>query len=244
MGQVPSKNSLLIVGSGRLARHLLHLLSLLGRTAYQWDRSLGLEQFLVLSQKCERIALLISDRAIANFFDEIKSVCGNKHVFHCSGSLVHPEMPSVHPLMTFGPELYNLDLYQSITWVSETGRSGLSEMLPELPNKEIKISPDKKGVYHALAVASGNFTTLLWSECLAEFERIGLPHQAVEPYLMQAARNAVSVGGSALTGPLQRGDLTTVQRNLESLRDLRLLKIYEAFLDWFPDLKEQVNERH
>jgi predicted short-subunit dehydrogenase-like oxidoreductase (DUF2520 family) len=80
-------------------------------------------------------------------------------------------------------------------------------------------------------VLGGNFSTLLWSKVLSDFsERLGLPAETLGPYMSQVCRNVLQSGGAALTGPLQRGDVGTIRRDLEALRGDPFAEVYRAFV--------------
>lgn len=234
MGQVPPINSLLLIGSGRVANHLKHYLAMLDFPPLQWSHHDSHEKLVELLKRSDRVALAISDDAIAPFTADYRELLSNRLVFHFSGSLYHPEIPSAHPLMTFADRLYEKSRYQQILFVTEKGRPSLSELLPELGNSSVAISSEQKPLYHALCVCGGNLATLLWAEVLKEFEHLKIPAGALRPYLEQILTNVLQDKERALSGPLQRGDIQTVRRNLDSLKGHRIKSIYQAFLEWFP----------
>ncbi len=79
-------------------------------------------------------------------------------------------------------------------------------------------------------MASGNFTSLLWESVYREFEaELGLPKAALLPYMERIFANLAAAEGVA-TGPLVRGDMTTIERNLAALDGNPLEDIYRAFL--------------
>jgi predicted short-subunit dehydrogenase-like oxidoreductase (DUF2520 family) len=139
----------------------------------------------------------------------------------------------LHPLFTFAPDrLEPLETYRSILFVGERGRPGLPGLLPELTNPYVAIDPSDKPLYHALCVLGGNLTTLLWRTVVAESARLGLPGDAMAPYLDAVVRN-LWASDDPLTGPLARGDHATVARNQEALAGSPLAAVYEAFCQLF-----------
>ena len=73
--------------------------------------------------------------------------------------------------------------------------------------------------------------TPLWSKAIEGFEeRLGLPREVLQPYLMRTCSNTFAVGGDALTGPLSRGDAETIARDLGALEGDDFADIYRAFV--------------
>lgn len=126
--------NILIVGNGRLAKHLLcyfrqltdvNLSQKLSLSLSHWYREpassqaiteLSLQDLQNKISAADMIFLLISDDAIASFYQQ--HLAGkNKAVVHCSGALNVPGILSIHPLMSFTNQLYELEIYQKIAWV-------------------------------------------------------------------------------------------------------------------------------
>ncbi len=227
MRQVPAAAHFLLVGDGRLARHFAHYLRLENLSFDQWSRRLG-GSLETLADRCTHVLLAISDSAIEPFLTAHPFL--RTHVcVHFSGALVTPAVPSIHPLMTFGPDLYSLDEYRAIPFVLEKGR--IVE-LPGLTNVVVELSPEAKPLYHALCVASGNFTVILWEAVFERFQSLGLPREILFPYLVKTAQNLLtaSPGETVLTGPLKRGDFKTIEKHLEALDGDPLAELYRAFV--------------
>ena len=237
MRQVPVR--FLILGSGRLATHLAFYFESLSLSFKQWARQTNTEEELsLLVKEADRILFLISDDAISSFFEKHKNLFVKKSCVHFSGALVHPDIPSAHPLNTFGLNLYPDEMYLKTAFVTEKGRPGFSELLPGLPNPSFAIDSEQKPFYHALCVMSGNFTTLLWQSVRKEFSSpLALPTDILLPYMENIFTNLKFAKDKApLTGPLARGDMKTIQANIESLKEHPFLSIYESFVKTF--LKE------
>ena len=218
----------LLVGSGRLSRHLQHYLGLEAIRWRQWDRSssVPLSELLVAARA---VLLLISDDAIEGFLNQY-AVPGGPPWVHCSGSLTTDLASGFHPLMAFGDELYDQPTYRRMAFVGERGRTAFSELFPELPNPCFEIDPGSKSLYHALCTMAGNFSTLVWLKAFADFEeRLGIPAAALHPYLEQITAN-LEGSISPLTGPLARGDRNTVATHLSALQGDPYREVYRAFV--------------
>jgi 2-dehydropantoate 2-reductase len=224
-----------IVGDGRVATHFAHYLSLLAVPFRQWSRRRAPESKLAeVIDGCQIVLLLIRDGVIEDFVREHASTLRNRRLVHFSGSLVSKFAESAHPLMTFAERLGDLAFYRRIPFVVEEGRTRFAEIFPGLPNPSYAVPADRKAHYHSLCVMSGNFTTLLWTKFFAELEScFGITRDAAIPYLEAITSNLVHSPESALTGPIARRDLGTLNANLAALRAANdpYEKIYQAFVE-------------
>ncbi|MNS51906.1 hypothetical protein D3C72_846050 [compost metagenome] len=218
----------LIIGSGHVARHLSHYFNLLQIPFASWDRAQ--DPHLLRSKVAEatHILLAISDDALAGFYR--KHLEGHdKVVVHFSGSRTVPGMIAAHPLMTFGPGLYDLQLYQRVHFTI-TGSDSIEKVLPGLSNPFSILPEDKKALYHAWCVMGGNFVTLLTAKMIHALHDMGIPSESATLYSEKILANAILLKEAALTGPLARKDVDTVAANLKALSGSEEEKIYQAFL--------------
>ena len=232
MRQVPA--SYLIIGSGRMAKHFCHYLSLLKLPYYQWARNTHTENALhSIIPDFSHILLLINDGEIDSFTKQLP-IHQAQILVHFSGQLSLDNIHSAHPLCTFAHELYNSEIYQSIPFILTEGSPPLSILLPGLPNAAYHITQEQKAFYHALCVLSGNFTCILWKKFFHELEKtLNLPPEVGIPYLNQISYNLRNNPQGALTGPLARKDNNTIQANLNALKNDEFLIIYQAFANLF-----------
>ena len=231
MRQVPAQGAtpLGIVGSGRVARHFHHYFTLLGLPVCVWSRRGRTPSPPDALASSRTVLLLIRDEAIVPFVDAWPAL-QEKRLVHCSGSLVTPAAEGAHPLMTFGPTLYELAEYRAIPFVLDAGGTPFSELLPGLPNPSFMIPAVERPYYHALCVMAGNFSTILWVKLFDELHRrFGMPASAAHPYLARVAANVMADADQALTGPLSRGDAKTIATNLEVLEGDPFHAVYSAF---------------
>lgn len=218
-----------IVGGGRLARHFGHYLRESGIAVRAWTRSSGLPLDDALGP-APVVFLLITDDAIEPFVrahPELRS----RFLAHCSGSLVTPLARGMHPLMTFGPDLYGLAVYWAVPFVCDAGGPLFRELFPTLPNPSFALAPDRKPLYHALTDLAGNLTPLLWEKLFLTFEReLGLPRDAATLYLRRVMDVCEGPSPFPRTGPIARGDGRTVRRNLAALGGDPIAAVYEGFV--------------
>jgi len=228
----------LIVGSGLMARHWSHYMTLLGIPHRTWCRKLNaLEELTDLlshspadpsdEPSISKVFLAISDSAIEAFHqNHMKNFKGT--VFHFSGATEVPEVASLHPLMSFGPSLYDLDHYQAIPLITTH-----ELQLPEFPNPKFLIPASDKSRYHALCVIAGNFSVMIWQKFFYEMEKYGIPLEACLPYFRQINSNLESFPFSALTGPLMRNDIRTMELNMHALHGDPFRDVYKHMVQAF-----------
>jgi len=232
MRQVPALDArpFGIVGNGRVARHFQHYFSLLGLSVCAWSRRLEGPSPPDALASCRTVLFLIPDAAIVPFIEAWPAL-REKRLVHCSGSLVTPTAEAAHPLMTFGPELYDLADYQVIPFVLDAGGTPFAELLPGLPNPTFSIPAADRPYYHALCVMAGTFSTLLWVKLFDELQRrFDIPPSAAHPYLARVTANVMADASRALTGPLSRGDTDTIASNLHTLDGDPFQAVYAAFV--------------
>ena len=247
MRQVPDKNnqySYLIVGNGRLSKHFQHYFSLKKISYKVWTRN-SEESFQSIGQSAKSVLVLIKDDEIQNFLDNNhKKLSNDKTWIHCSGMLSTNLAESAHPLMTFTDELYSIEKYESIIFITEKGRKSFKELFPELKNPNYEIESSEKILYHAFCVLSGNFTTMIWQFFFDYLKSKNIPESAAYLYLTTITDNLKN-NTAPLTGPIQRNDKNTIQKHLESLKDHPARNIYISFLEAYDKMiKEKTIENH
>lgn len=242
MGQVPKQSEVpyLIIGSGRLAKHISHYFDLSEIPYLNWYRKSSKSLSSLISQS-QKILVLINDDEIENFISQNKNEFEEKTWIHCSGLLSTPLAESAHPLMTFTNELYDLEAYKQFPFISEKGRKSFKELFPELKNTSFEIESELKPLYHAWCVMSGNFTTILWQRFFETFENsFGINKKYSFPYLKMISENLMK-SDLPLTGPLARGDKKVIEKNLLALQDEPFVEIYRSFVNTYNKIKESKN---
>jgi predicted short-subunit dehydrogenase-like oxidoreductase (DUF2520 family) len=132
---------------------------------------------------------------------------------------------SLHPLQTFPDVEAGVDRLPgsavAVTAWEEEGFAAGERLAEDAGGRAIRVSEDRKALYHAAAVFCSNY--LVAVEGLAErlFRAAGVddPVGAFGPLARATLDNVLRSGpADALTGPVARGDAGTVRRNLEALR--------------------------
>lgn len=230
-GYMKTHVTLLLIGSGRLARHLQHWVTLLPNSSkiklLTWDRHQDPHLLKSHLREASYVWLAISDQALAGFYEQRLQGFDVK-VVHFSGAFHHPDMFAAHPLMTFSDQLYTDETYSQIQFAL-TGATDLQQVMPGFTNSFFILKPELKPLYHALCVVAGNFPQMLWSEVEKTVSENQIPFEAFEVYIRQATENFISMKKQALTGPFVRRDKETINKNIQALNGSALQNIYTTF---------------
>lgn len=229
-----SSYSYLIIGSGRVAKHISYYFQLLQISFSSWDRSQDPHALARKVQSASHVLLAISDTALEGFYRQ--HLAGHdKTVIHFSGAHNFEDMISAHPLMTFGVDLYDLSFYKKIHFTL-TGTDSLQDIFPAFTNSFSVLSAEQKPLYHALCVVGGNFSSLLIAKMMNGLAKMNIPHDAAHTYIDKVVSNTFSNPEKALTGPIVRKDIETIKANLDAIKDDPYNEIYQAFLKtYWPD---------
>jgi predicted short-subunit dehydrogenase-like oxidoreductase (DUF2520 family) len=97
------------------------------------------------------------------------------------------------------------------------------QLIESLDGTPLRLDGAGWPLYHAAAVVASNYQVTLTDAALELMELAGVPRsealQALAPLVLSAAANTVAMGpAAALTGPVRRADMATVERHLRELR--------------------------
>ena len=124
---------------------------------------------------------------------------------------------AVHPLQSFPSSSTGIERVRG-SWAAVAGDPQAAELARALGMRPFDLPDSERGLYHAAAVVASNHLVGL----LGQVERLaaaaGVPFEAFAPLVRSSVANAFNVGPArALTGPVSRGDLATVEEHLRSL---------------------------
>ena len=136
-----------------------------------------------------------------------------------------PRAGSFHPLRSFAGPRRDVSLEGCAVAIDADDAALASELhsiahsLGMLP---LDVPADGRPRYHAAAVLAGNASLGLLDVALRQLDALGVPRlagaRAVAALLASVAENVALLGpDEALSGPIRRGDLDTVTRNLAAL---------------------------
>ena len=104
------------------------------------------------------------------------------------------------------------------------------------PNPKRILPQESRARYHAACVMYSNFSMLLWDAADRTGGVDGM-RMLFAPILKTTLSNYLENGIRALTGPLVRGDQTTLDRHLDALNPLPERGLYSAFVDYFQETR-------
>ena len=179
----------------------------------------------------ELVLLCVPDSAIAEVAASLEP---GPWVAHVSGATPlaalapHARRFSVHPLQTFtrsrGPE--QLDgAWAAVCAETDDARATGFELADTLGLRPFELDDSERTLYHAGAVFVSNYLVTLHRAAALLFESAGAPPEALEPLMRRTIENDFE-----LTGPISRGDWTTVEAHREAIRAARpeLDDLYET----------------
>jgi len=219
-----------------------HIVSRRRASAESFRREIGGDGTVVSARdsalsESELLILAVPDDALPALADDLASSDADWSgtvVLHTSGALdsrlllpvalLGADTGSFHPIQTFGPGA-GPDVFEGITVGIEGMPGALSAahaLADALLCQAVELDPDHKTLYHAAAVVAGNYiTTLLgvaqemWDSAVdSEISFTA----ALAPLARQSLDNALEFGpDEALTGPVARGDVGTIERQMDAL---------------------------
>jgi predicted short-subunit dehydrogenase-like oxidoreductase (DUF2520 family) len=169
------------------------------------------------------VLLCVPDSAIADVAGGLTPAQG--WIGHVSGATPlsaldpHTRRFSLHPLQTFtrsrGPE--QLDgAFAAVSGESAEAVAvarGLADLLGLSP---FELADDRRALYHAGAAVASNYLVTLYRIAAGLLEEAGAPPEALVPLMQRTIEN-----GFELTGPIARGDWTTVSAHIDAIRKAR-----------------------
>ncbi|HVX31253.1 MAG TPA: DUF2520 domain-containing protein [Nitrolancea sp.] len=182
----------------------------------------------------DTVVLAVPDEAIEPMCASLRWRRGQV-VLHCSGAHSLDLLASAatagclvgsfHPLQTFAGQPEDAErIAGSVVGIEadESLRARLADLAETIGARPIFLTAESKVLYHVAAVLISNYSVTLASLAAELWESFGVPRadalRALLPLLTGAVGNLDSVGlPSALTGPIARGDVTTVASHLRAL---------------------------
>jgi predicted short-subunit dehydrogenase-like oxidoreductase (DUF2520 family) len=213
-------------------------------------RARGFAEATALLDEVELIILAVPDDALPGLATELRMYSGQAMV-HTSGALgaevLEParaagtQIGAFHPLVAFADTDRAVAALHGAT-IAVEGDDQLADLLARMADAlgatAVRLAPGSKAAYHAAAMLSaGGVVALL--DAIAELGAVaGLDEAgALAIYgglVEQTLGNARALGiARALTGPMVRGDVGTIERHLEALaRDAPdVLPLYRAIAE-------------
>ncbi len=191
-----------------------------------------------ICQSSDTLFLTVSDDRIESVWDRIdKRLLFGKMICHFSGSISSVVFSgreqweilaaSAHPVFAFHDKFTSIQDFHGISFTLEGDQMAvtmLKDLLLELGHRPYLIDSKDKEKYHAAASMASNHAVALFSTAFSLLEECGFQEEEARelfaPLILANAKNVCENGCvKALTGPIERGDVTTVKKHLSVLRD-------------------------
>jgi len=200
-----------------------------GRASSDNVRTAKRGEIVILSVPDDEIESVVEDLARAG------SDWEEKVVFHCSGMLdsnlldalraLGARTASVHPCMSFPEKQRTQDLFQGIYFALEGEDQAVAaakDMIDAIGGLHFMIRPEDKTCYHTACSMASNMSVALLYTAVSLLGQCGLSEDSAKkvlrPLLEGTLRNVNKIDiFKALTGPVTRGDLITIQKHLTEL---------------------------
>jgi len=161
---------------------------------------------------------------------------------------------SIHPLQAFADVNKAIDDLSGTVFSLEGDEENieiLEKILKKTCNKYFKLTSDQKTLYHVAACAMSNYIVTLIDYGLSILNSIGIDseegYKAFYPLIKGSIDNISNLGTErALTGPIARGDIETINKHIDVLKELDTgkLNIYKILGNMTLDLalKEKLKD--
>ncbi|MEQ6902265.1 DUF2520 domain-containing protein [Nocardioides sp. YIM 152588] len=196
-----------------------------------------IEKPSAVARSCDVLLLTVPDDMLANVVRVLAdsgALREGQYVVHTSGrhglAVLDPaadlgaRVVALHPAMTFTGTEVDLDRLSGCVFGVTAGRSErlMAERLVDaLGGRVMWVPEEMRTLYHAGLAHGANHLVTLVTEAMEILRAAGAddPAGTLRPLLTAALDNALAQGDAALTGPIVRGDVGTVEAHLRDLTE-------------------------
>lgn len=191
------------------------------------------------------------DDSIQKIYAQLLSVHStneNATFVHFSGSLSSDillggkhKVCSLHPIKSFAKPEENIKNFTGTYCAFEGSADAyhvIAPLIERIGGRIFSIQKEHKALYHAAAVFASNYFVTLANIAEQCYVKSGVSQhisKSIVVSLMQGTLNNISNAqniADALTGPLQRGDMETVQKHIQALETMPYLnEAYKIFVN-------------
>ena len=193
-------------------------------------------------KKADFVLLTVSDDAIQSVCEELSAQSAfaeNAVVVHCSGALdsdvlnsaiktANCATASMHPLQSFPDAESALNSMNNVCCYYEGDSAALEKVkdfINDIGLMPVLIEKHAKTLYHIVGVTACNYLSALMDAALESGELANIDRdtmwQSLFPLVSSTLGNINRNGPSAaLTGPIERGDIETIKRHVNSLLEI------------------------
>ncbi len=195
------------------------------------------------------IILTVPDDAITTVAEDLADSpvkWQDRFVFHCSGLNTTESLDSLarrgalvaslHPVQSFPQKKPNPKAFEGIFFGLEGKQEALAlatEITRQLGGEHFILEAQNKPLYHTACSMASNFLASLLDTATELLSQAGLPKSMAPHVLMPLVQGTLQNvnkfdAGTALTGPVARGDENSITKHLDALRNLPELRKFYA----------------
>jgi predicted short-subunit dehydrogenase-like oxidoreductase (DUF2520 family) len=197
-----------------------------------------LKSAIEVAKSADLVLLTVSDDVLATVVEDLAAVGAfgpEQVVVHTSGrhgiAILEPAaragaaVAALHPAMTFTGTDVDLERLPGCVFgltSDEPAHSVGKQLVSDVGGALTVIPEERRTLYHAALVHGANHLVTLVSQATALLRQVGStdPAATLRPLLTAALDNSLAYGDAALTGPVVRGDQSTVAAHLDALVDV------------------------
>jgi predicted short-subunit dehydrogenase-like oxidoreductase (DUF2520 family) len=235
-----SATPLVIVGRGRVGGSLARAAEAAGIEV----RTAGSDEVVAASEGAGVVLLCVPDASIAATAADVPE--GPAFVGHVSGAGTLNLLAeaaargarafSLHPLQTFADTETPVDgTPAAIAGADHEALAFARELAETLGMRPFEVAEQDRSAYHAAAAMASNMLVALEESAAELLGRLGADEarELLAPLVLRTAANWAELGPRALTGPIARGDQTTVDGHRAALQERapELLPLYDVLAE-------------
>jgi predicted short-subunit dehydrogenase-like oxidoreductase (DUF2520 family) len=236
-----SATPLVVVGRGRVGRSLTTAAEAAGIDVRLASHDVAAEA----SSRNAAVLLCVPDQAIGEICARLAPAAPSL-VGHVSGATTLDALSpaiergaagfSLHPLQTFADAATPVEgTPAAIAGSDEKALAYARALAGTLGMRPFEVPEESRAAYHAAAAISSNLLIALEESAAELFDRIGIDdaRELLAPLVLRTAANWTERGPAALTGPIARGDRSTIERHRAALAETapELLPAYDALAE-------------
>lgn len=231
---------LAIVGAGRVGSSIATAAVAAGLEVELGSREVGVRNAGIvlicvpdsaIEEACERMAPSLAPGA---FVGHVSGASGLDALGAATAAGNH--LFSLHPLQTIPTAKTDLaGAPCAIAGSSQESLRVVRTLAERLGMRPFEVPEEGRATYHAAASMASNFLIALEESAAGLMKAAGVAdaREVLAPLVLRTAANWADSGADALTGPIARGDETTIALHLEALADKapELQPLYEALAE-------------
>src|SRR3954471_11449195 len=190
-----------------------------------------------VARSCDLLLLTVPDDMLENVVTTMVgagAIRSGQVVCHTSGrhglavlaaaAAIGARPLALHPAMTFTGTGVDLDRLPGCVFgvtAREEDRALAESLVADMGGITMWVPEDKRTLYHAGLAHGANHLVTLVAQAMELLAASGAedPAATLRPLLSAALDNALEQGDAALTGPIVRGDVKTVQAHLQDIAE-------------------------